>query len=721
MNAIDHKIESFFAECQTVFSDNLPLVRQSLEIARNSLSHRLRENGDPFIFHAIEVARIAVMELGLSATSVIALFLHEARANTETQIDFATFGKDVEHIVKSLDKISGIDIKATSLQADKFRKLLVSYSNDPRITLIKLADRLEIMRSLSFFSPSKQKQKSAETRLLYAPLAHQLGLYNLKGELENLAFKHYDNISYRLVTNKLKASTNEREKFIENFIAPIEQQLKEQNYKYEIKSRTKTAYSIWRKMQKQNIDFEDVYDVFAIRIILDSALEDEQKDCFSVYSIIDNIYKTDSERFREWITRPKATGYQSLHTTVQTDTGRFVEVQIRTKRMDEIAERGAAAHWKYKGIGQEQSIEKWLNNVRQLLETHKVIEDIEIAPDTESEIYVFTPKGDLRQLPVGATVLDFAFDIHTNIGLRCIGASINGKNASIRQTLRTGDIVDINTSNKQKPKEDWLNFVITSKAKGRIKAKLREDKTKSIQKGKELLERKLKSWGLIELDEAVSELTKYYRQKGGSELYELIGEEKISIAEIKNVVTRIIQEKTSNTTEYENTLQKHSSPKTKVTNTTSTNDFIIIYDNTDLQGVGYSFAKCCNPIKGDDIFGFVSINKGLKIHRLTCPNATRLLQQFPYRIMKVKWHENEDGNFVAKIKIKGDNETGMLNKISEILQKLNVDIRNIKISSHTNTFEGVIEISVSSTKFLDSIIHKLMQIHGVYKVQRVNN
>ena len=710
--AID-EFDFFVNENRELFGKDLLLIEKSFNLALNNLSGHTRENGEPFVLHAIKIAKIITNELGLSATSVIAMFLHEASFKSEEIIDFKPYGEDVKRIVEGLNKISKIDIKATSLQVDNFRKLIVSYSSDPRVTLIKLADRLEIMRSLSFFTPMKQLQKATETMLLYAPLAHQLGLYNLKGELENLAFRYIDNSSYRLVTNKLKSTTAEREKFINDFLIPIKSELEKQNFKYEIKSRTKTAYSVWRKMQTQQVNFESIYDVFAIRIIIDSEFENEKTDCWAVYSIVANIYEPDTKRLRDWVSRPKETGYESLHTTVSTKTQKYVEVQIRTRRMDEIAEKGAAAHWKYKGVKQVQSVQNWLDTVRNLLEKSQIENTETVRKITETEIFVFTPNGDLRRLAAGSTVLDFAFDIHTNIGSRCVGARVNGKNATIREKLKTGDTVEILTSKNQVPKADWLNFVLSSKAKSRIRAKLKEEETKIAKLGREILERKLKNWKHSTFEETVTALTKYYKLKQGTEFYAMLGSGKISFVEIKEILQKLYTEQEKKTTDVVET-KPILNKKTQST----PNDYFIIDDN--LRGISYHLAKCCNPIKGDDIFGFVTVNSGITVHSITCQNATRLLDKYPYRIVKAKWHEDSEGYFLATIKITGNNEIGILNKITEILQKIGVDMRSINISSRKEEFDGKIQISVPSVKFLEHILHRLQQIKNIHKVQRIN-
>ncbi|MDR0385179.1 MAG: HD domain-containing protein, partial [Prevotellaceae bacterium] len=489
---IKQRFDRFLRKCAS-FGDDTALITESFEYARKATEGIVRENGDPFVFHAISIAEILVQELGLTASAVTAMFLHES--NTDNRNIPKIFSDDIVKMVADLDKISNIDIKATSLQAEKFRRLIVALSTDSRVILIKLADRLEIMRSLSFFPASKQLKKSNETLLLYAPLAHQLGLYGIKQEMEDTALKYIEPEAYREIVTKLRTSDGERRTLIADFLRPVEQELKRAGIKYRIKSRTKSVYSIWRKMRKQQVPFEGVYDVFAIRIITDSLPDNEKTDCWKVYSIVTDIYTPNTGRLRDWISSPRPTGYESLHITVDTPDQKTVEVQIRSVRMDEIAESGIAAHWRYKGVRQMENMQLWLDKVKKLLNSPTDDFDAQVSLHElkNDEIFVFTPAGDLRQLPAGASVLDFAFDIHTGIGAKCAGAKINGKNATIREKLNTGDVVEIITAKNQTPKADWLNCVVTSKARARIKQKMREEETKIAGLGKEMLARRLKN------------------------------------------------------------------------------------------------------------------------------------------------------------------------------------------------------------------------------------
>ena len=707
---------SFEADCTNFSVKEKEVVRQSFDVANSVLIDVYRENGDPFIFHAINIAKIIVTEIGLGYASATAIFLHEA-IRTKKYDDrniLKQYGKEIYEIVSGLTKISSIDIKATSLQAENFRKLIVSLSNDPRVTIIKLADRLEVMRSLSFFSPLKQKKKSTETLLLYAPIAHQLGLYNLKSELEDLSLRYTDPEMYRLISNKLKSTASDRNKLIKEFLKPIEAELKKRGLAYHIKSRTKSVYSIWTKMQKQKVDFEGVYDLFAIRIILDTPLEKEKDTCWEVFSVITSFYRQNTERTRDWITVPKENGYESLHTTVETSDGKAVEVQIRTERMDDIAEKGAAAHWRYKGVQQAQGIQQWLDNVRELLESPAKKNEDNFLNFTQNEIFVFTPNGDLRRLPAGATVLDFAFDIHSGIGSRCVGARVNGKNVTIREALKTGDSVEILTSKNQQPKADWLSYVVTSKARSRIKAALREEEVKVANIGKELLERRLKNWKMASLDEALGVLMKHYKLKTITEFYSHLAIEKISLHEVKDILTKAFTAEAQADTK----LEEVSTKKIKFNEEKDKGDYLLIDDN--LKNLNYKLAKCCNPIRGDDIFGFVTISDGIKIHRFTCPNASRLLEKYDYRVLKAKWRETPNDTFQANLKVIGDDELGLVRNITDALASLGVALRSLNVNNTKGLIEVKLQVMVSGTKQLDALIYKLQSIKGTSKVVRLS-
>jgi GTP pyrophosphokinase len=708
------------------------LVSRAYEEAGAAMLGDCRENGDPLLDHAVTVARMTIEDVGLTAASVIAVLLHEGAMHTLRKSEQRTpkevalfhknkeaeirkiYGDEISDIVTGLNKIAAIDIKQTSLQADNFRKLIVSYSTDPRVTIIKLIDRLEVMRALDFFPKTKQQKKATETLLLYAPLAHQLGLYNIKSEMEDLSLKFTEPEAFRLITNKLKSSAGERNRFLQEIVRPIEQELKREAWKYEIKSRTKSVYSIWKKMQVQKIDFEKVYDIFAIRIILDTPPVKEVEDaaCWKVYSLVEKHYDTDNSRLRDWISKPKTSGYRSLHTTVKTPDGHAMEVQIRTTAMDDAAERGVAAHWKYKGVQDMGHMQTWLDHVRRRLESSDADAAGYAAPMALNEIIVLTPAGDLRRLPAGASVLDFAFDLHTNIGLHTVGAKVNGRMVSIKEVLHTGDTVEITTAKNQQPAGDWLNHVVTSKARAKIKQKLREEETKRAKEGKELLERRLKNWKLTLSDDALNRLLKQFRLKNITDLYAGLANEKIDIAQIKDLL--------SATPAGEPAADKNATATAADAAAGSSGDCLLIDEK--LHNTAYKLAKCCNPIYGDDVFGFVTITDGIKIHRHSCPNAARLIEKYPYRLLKARWRKTElASHFQVKLRISGDDEPGLVGTLSETVAQLSCPLRAIHITGDGHSaFSGQLQVLVKDNKQLDMLLYRLRQIKGVEKVVRVN-
>ena len=619
------------------------LVLRAYRVAEEALAGMKRGNERPFMEHPTGVAAIVANEIGLMPDAIAAVFLHEAsRIKPELMPELKKqYPQEIITMVEGLNNISAITPNQTQLQAEKYRKLIISYSVDPRVTLIKLADRLEIMRNLDIFPKSSIMRKITETIMLYIPLAHQLGLYNLKSELEDLYFKYADPESYRAITNKLKATERDRQKLVEQFIRPLEETLSKR-YTYKLKVRTKTAYSIWKKMQKQGVPFEGVFDVFAIRFIVDAPAdrESEHAYCWDIFSEVTKEYKQDSSRLRDWITNPKPNGYESLHITVENKEGAIIEVQIRTTRMDNIAENGHASHWSYKGIKSVQGLDNWLGTVKKMLESN--------SPDTYTskdlslnEIFVFTPTGELRQLPKGATILDFAFSIHTNLGVKCSGAKVNGKVVSIREVLHTGDVVEIMSNKNQKPSADWLNIVVSSKARSRIKAKLKEEEGKLSKLGRETLERRMKNWKMELNDDILSDLTKHYKLKSIGELCIAINDEKIDLQDIKNYLTAKNSAEQNESSAHEQAQSAEAAAETAVHNSMrhrhDDDDYLIINDK--LDNISFKMAKCCNPIFGDDVFGFVSATGGIKIHRISCPNAARLLEMYPYRVQKVKWRQ----------------------------------------------------------------------------------
>ncbi|NVO09253.1 MAG: bifunctional (p)ppGpp synthetase/guanosine-3',5'-bis(diphosphate) 3'-pyrophosphohydrolase [Bacteroidales bacterium] len=704
-----------------ISKDDQKQIRIAFKLVVDLNSDVRRESGQLNIFHLVNVARICVDEMGLGKTSIVSALLHETIKRNQLTLDEIEkqFGSKVARIVDGLTKISEIDPKNPKLQAENFRELLLTISQDPRVILIKIAERLETMRSLSTMPNNVQLKNSLITFYLYSPLAHRLGLYRIKSEMEDLAMKYTNSEDYEAINKKLKNTNVKRNKYIKEFITPIQDELKLKGFDFDIKGRTKSVYSIWKKMQKQGVDFEEVYDLFAIRIILNTPPEKEKSDCWQVYSIITDKYTPNPERLRDWISAPKNNGYESLHTTVVGPEGRFVEVQIRTNRMDLIAEDGLAAHWKYKGIKQEQNVGEWLTKVREIIDTSNsspedFVDHLKANLYTK-EIFVFTPNGDLRKLPIGATVLDFAFEIHSNVGCQCVGAKVNNKNATIRQTLNNGDIVEVITSKNQKPKTDWLNVVITSKANGKIKQSLRDEKNKEILLGKEILYRRFKNWKVTDNEEAIQAIQKHLKIKSQPDLFSLIAKERVNLTEIKSIILqtdkKIItptEEKLDDSNKPDDSRKSHAS-----------DDFLEIDEK--LVNIDYKLARCCNPIFGDNIFGFVTISEGIKIHRTNCPNAPQLNARWGYRIVKAKWRESKMvGSFQTTIKINGFDELGIVNKISEVISNdLKVNMRSIAINSSKGLFEGRIQVFVSDIKNLETLLYKLNNIKGVQKAVRL--
>lgn len=616
-------------------------VKKAREIALEALQGMTRGNGAPFIEHPDNVAQIIRTEIGLSDESITAMYLHEASRVKNELLPYIreNFGPDIYTAVEGLNKISLIHPKDTRLEAENYKRLIISYSRDPRVAIIKIADRLEIMRSLDMFPKAERERRSLETLLLYIPLAHQLGLYNMKSEMENIYLKYADPEIYRSITNKLKVGEAAREKMMLEFIEPLKQRLAADGVKYKLKIRTKTAYSIWKKMQAQKVEFEGVYDVFAIRFIIDC--EDDRKVekelCWKVFSLVTEEYESDTKRLRDWISNPKPNGYESLHITVKNKEGACLEVQIRTNRMDEIAESGLASHWSYKGIKKEATLDMWLNSVRSMLEkkdSMKLADEEEIAL-ANKDIFVYTPTGELRKLPYGASVLDFAFSIHSNLGLRCAGGIVNGKAVPIREQLHTGDYVEIIRNKNQKPSADWLNYVVGSKARSKIKQFLKEEEYQKANEGKEILLSKCRKWEFEISDEDMAQVMKKYRYKTLSSLYEAIGDGRIDPLDIKKYVEFLHE---SHRVDIQAAVPA-ADPSMESGVSQKDRENVLIIDAKHIKGLDYKLSKCCNPVYGDDIFGFVTRMNGITIHKISCPNAARLLEQYPYRILKVKWSD----------------------------------------------------------------------------------
>ncbi|MBQ9184912.1 MAG: bifunctional (p)ppGpp synthetase/guanosine-3',5'-bis(diphosphate) 3'-pyrophosphohydrolase [Bacteroidales bacterium] len=694
----------------------LDLVQKAYDIAEKALADKKRDSGAPFLEHPLGVAKIVDREIGLQPVCVAAVFLHEAsRMAPESKPLLAGFPQEVLQIVDGLDKISTINPKDTRLEAENYKKLIVRYSEDPRVTVIKIADRLEIMRNLGSMPKGVRERKCLETLMLYIPLAHQLGLYNIKSEMEDIYFRQAYPEEYRTITNKLKATEKDREKLTAEFIEPLKRKLSDAGISYKLKIRTKTAWSIFKKMQKQKVPFEGVFDVFAIRFIVDCepVREKELKLCWDVYSYVTEEYEPDTKRLRDWLTKPKDNGYECLHITVKNKEGAYLEVQIRSKRMDDVAENGDAAHWSYKGISHEATMDKWLSSVRYALEhPGQNPDDLPLPPS--KEIFVFTPSGELRILSAGATVLDFAFNIHSNVGIKCTGALIGGKPVSIREKLQTGDVVEILTGRNSKPSADWLNFVVTSKARNKIRQVLKDQEYKLSADGKELLDRRLKNWKLELTDEMRGEFMKKHHFPSVKEMYAAIGEGTLDVNQFKT----FIQEWGSG----EPVPEASGKDKAQQWAATSGADDILVINAQSLKGLDYKMAKCCNPVFGDDVFGFVTRDSGIKIHRISCPNAARLMEMYPYRIQKVRWTETPSGSgFQVALKVVTSSEAGITGQIMDILGSFKTSLRSFNMTE--NPRDGLyyitIKVSVPTGAELDKVVSQIRNLRGVVKVSRV--
>ena len=706
------------------------LVRKAYEIAEKALASQTRGNGRPFIEHPLNVAKIAADEIGLPAECIAAVFLHEAsRMQPDCDIKSGgNFGQDIYTIVDGLNKISTIKPKDTRLEAELYKKLIVSYSTDPRVTVLKLADRLEVMRSLEIFPKLSRERKILETLMLYIPLAHQLGLYNMKSEMEDIYFRHAEPEQYRAITNKLKATEKDRQALMTQFIEPLKQKLSDAGIKYKLKIRTKTAYSIWRKMQKQKVPFEGVYDVFAIRFIIDcdTDRETEHALCWKVFSYVTEEYEPDTARLRDWISNPKPNGYESLHITVRNSDNVYLEVQIRTARMDEMAENGLASHWSYKGIRHEATLDRWLVSVRNILEHSGSPKDSESEGDTlpkppSNEIFVFTPTGELRKLPAGATVLDFAFDIHSNLGIKCTGGKVNGKAVPIKEKLATGDIVEIMSGKNQKPSPDWLNFVVTSKARTKIRQKLSEAEFMKAAEGKELLARRMKNWKMELSDEIMAVLMKKFQYKTVNAFYAAIGDGTLDISDMKELISGISSGGPATEAERPQDQTGGDQPKKKTWTAKGSADDILVIDAKNLKNLDYRMSKCCNPVYGDDVFGFVSIKDGIKIHRISCPNAARLMEMYPYRIQKVRWSDNPGtSSFQTSLKVTAVHEPSVINDIIDTVNIFKTSIRsfNVNENGRNGTYEIALKLSVPSNLELDKVISRIRAAKNVIKVSR---
>lgn len=698
------------------------LVRVAFEMAAEAHKTMRRKSGEPYILHPIAVAKICVQEIGLGVRSTICSLLHDTVEDTDITLDDVQreFGTEITKIVDGLTKISNIIDVDASQQAENFKKILLTLTDDPRVILIKLADRLHNMRTLDSMKREKQLKISSETVYVYAPLAHRMGLYNIKTEMEDLAMKYMEPDVYKDIARKLAETKKERTKFINEFIKPLKDKIEKAGVNAEIYGRPKSIHSIWNKMKKKAVDFEEVYDLFAIRIILDSPPEKEKEDCWKVYSLITDEYNPSPERLRDWLSNPKANGYEALHTTVMSGYGKWVEVQIRTKRMNEIAEKGLAAHWKYKeGKVEENRFDKWFQQIREVMSSQET-DSIDFLQDFKTsfladEIYVYTPKGDVKMLPVGSTALDFAFAIHSAIGAKTIGAKVNHKLVPISHKLHSGDQVEIITSNKQKASEDWLKFVVTSKAKGRIRDSLKEEKRLVADEGKYALQRKLEGIDAQFSQQNLDELMQWYKQPSHVDLFYQVAIKNIDLRDLKKeYVTggkiefpkpvKPVQEKP----EF---IPHHQLAERKDT------ELVIFGESSDK--IVYNLANCCKPIPGDDVFGFVTTGKGLTIHRTNCPNATKLLSNYGHRVVKTKWAKNKEISFLTGVKIVGMDDVGVVNKITNLISgELKINISALTIEAKEGLFMGNIRLYVHDKEELDELVQRLQNMQGIESVER---
>ena len=715
---IINKYRSLLRACNDKTSkEDKKNIRKAFNLAVKGHENIRRKSGEPYILHPIAVAHICAKEIGLGTTSIICALLHDIVEDTDYTINDIEklFGKKIALIINGLTKIADVFDQKVSLQAENFRKMLLTLSDDVRVIIIKLADRLHNMRTLDAMSKRQQLKIASETLYLYAPLAHRLGLYPIKTELEDLGLKFTKPEIYKAISLKLNETKFSRNKYINRFTIPIKNVLKNQGIKTIFKGRPKSIYSIREKIIQKGVTFDNIFDKFAIRIIVDSNKQNEKSDCWKIYSIVTDFYKPNPDRLRDWISTPKANGYESLHTTVMGDDGKWVEVQIRSKRMDEIAEKGYAAHWQYKNQdSKENSLDIWISKISQLLENPEsnaidFIDDFKLNLFS-GEIYVFTPQGDLRTLPKNATALDFAFDIHTQIGMQCLGVKVNGKLVPLSHKLLSGDQVEIITSQKQYPRKDWLRFVATSEAKSKIKSALKKEKKIIAEKGKELAERKLRHLRIKLNNNTEIELIKHFKSSSTLDLFYQFGNGEISNSDIKEFV------KLKNAGWYQSI--KNRIYKNRIISKPTKKDSFIVF-NDDEEVLDYQIAVCCNAIPGDEIFGFLSVIDGLKVHRNDCPNAVELRANYAYRILNAKWTSKDHINFIANLNLNGIDSVGLINKVTQIISKqMHVDIKAINIYTDDGVFDGEITLKVHNENFLSEITKKLEKIDGIVKITR---
>jgi guanosine-3',5'-bis(diphosphate) 3'-pyrophosphohydrolase len=697
------------------------LLRSAFEMAAEAHKTMRRKSGEPYILHPLAVARICAEDIGLGIRSTICALLHDTVEDTDISLQDVEleFGSEIARIVDGLTKISTVMDSNTSQQAENFRKILLTLTDDPRVILIKLADRLHNMRTLESMKREKQLKVASETIYVYAPLAHRMGLYNIKTEMEDLSMKYMEPDTYRYIAQKLQDTKRERTRYINDFIKPLRESLEKSGFDFEIYGRPKSIHSIWNKMRTKGVAFEEVYDLFAIRIIVNAIQEKEKEECWKVYSIITDAYNPSPERLRDWLSNPKSNGYEALHTTVMGPQGKWVEVQIRTKRMNEIAEKGLAAHYKYKeGKEDENRFDKWFQQIREALsneETNSMdfLQDFKTSFLTE-EIYVYTPKGDIKMLPVGATALDFAFSVHTMVGTKCIGAKVNHKLVPISHKLRSGDQIEIITSAKQKPNSEWLNHVVTSRAKSKIKDTLKEEKRKVAEDGKYTLQRKLDSMNVAYNSHNLDEIATFYKYPSQLDLLYDIAIKKIELRELKEF--HVSGERLTAPRMVKPTEEKQEQEALRQSTKKET-ELVIFGESSDK--ILYTLANCCKPIPGDDVFGFITSGEGLKIHRTNCPNATRLLSNYGHRVVKTKWAKNKEISFLTGLKIIGLDDVGVIHKITNLISgELKVNISAMTIEAKDGIFQGNVRVFVHDKEELDNLVEELQSLPGIERVDR---
>ncbi len=706
-----------------ITGEDSKIIKKAFRISLEAHKNMRRKSGEPYILHPISVAQICVSEIGLGTTAIIAALLHDVVEDTDITLEYIEkeFGERVAKICDGLTKISGVLSPGSSIQSENFRKMLLTLVDDVRVILIKLADRLHNMRTLDSMSRSAQLKNSSETIFIYSPLAHRLGLYSIKSELDDLYLKYTDNINYKKVSKNLKDTKIKRDKFIRSFIRPIKKKLKSFELDFKVIGRPKSIFSIYNKMKKQNKSFEEIYDLFAIRIILNSDISEEKTQCWQAYSCVTDCYQPNPDRLKDWISTPKTNGYESLHTTVMSSKGKWVEVQIRSKRMDEIAEKGFAAHWKYKEkIKGGSQFEDWISSIRDLI-SQKNYSPQEFLDDFKGnlyneEIFVFTPNGDLKTLPQNSTVIDFAFSIHSELGSKCTGAKIDDKLVPINHQLKSGDQVNVITSSNQKPSEDWLKKVVTSKAKSAIKNNINRQRKNLSSQGKDLIKRKFKQLKL-EFDENVSKVSSYFQYKSIIEFYYDIAKGSFNLKRLKEYLDHVknVSNKSKNKI-IEIEIDRSSTVRKSDIN----KDKLIEFEGKK-DDIEYSLSKCCKPIPGDDIYGFITVNEGIKVHRTNCKNSPELLSKYAYRILKANWYTKSNIELITSLSIEGTDRVGVIDDITKIISsQLKVNMKSINVDLKDGIFKGEIQLFVSDTLQLSKLIKKLQKVHNVNNVTRLD-